>query len=272
MENTSTTTLVKRVKRPVQRHKLYKAKKMWVSALISGATLATMTFTFTNVASADVTTTTANTSTSSQQVTNGNTIAQTTGNQSNSQATSSSAITYNVANASTNNTANLAETKVTATSPLTEKMNVDHSNLDSAVAAASNAGMNVTQNPTTTQTVDYNQASAAVNTIKNDYANQTAKINSQVAQYQHIKANESALQAAPNGDTADLDAKVNEAANIPGLTVVKDGDHVTQVDTSDDTAIENWKSSTGSDYRQQENELQNAIDTIHPSSAYNPEQ
>ncbi len=66
--------------------------------------------------------------------------------------------------------------------------------------------MNVTQNPTTTQTVDYNQASAAVNTIKNDYANQTAKINSQVAQYQHIKANESALQAAPNGDTADLDA------------------------------------------------------------------
>ena len=32
--------------------------------------------------------------------------------------------------------------------------------------------MNVTQNPTTTQTVDYNQASAAVNTIKNDYANQ----------------------------------------------------------------------------------------------------
>lgn len=261
MENTSTTTLVKRVKRPVQRHKLYKAKKMWVSALISGATLATMTFTFTNVASADVTTTTANTSTSSQQVTNGNTIAQTTSNQSNSQATSSSASTYNVANASTNNTANLAETKVTATSPLTEKMNVDHSNLDSAVAAASNAGMNVTQNPTTTQTVDYNQASAAVNTIKNDYANQTAKINSQVAQYQHIKANESALQAAPNGDTADLDAKVNEAANIPGLTVVKDDDHVTQVDTSDDTAIANWKSSTGSDYRQQENELQNAIDT-----------
>ena len=125
----------KKSKASVQRHKLYKAKNV-VSALISGATLATMTFTFTNVASADVTTTTANTSTSSQQVTNGNTIAQTTSNQSNSQATSSSAITYNVANASTNNTANLAETKVTATSPLTEKMNVDHSNLDSAVAAA----------------------------------------------------------------------------------------------------------------------------------------
>ena len=236
-------------------YKMYKDGKHWVTAgittlMFSGLILGTQT-----TAHAD----TANASTSgngqAQATTGGNAVTQTTAQSASTSNANTAAASQTTAN-TVSATAAAASTATQSQSAgtITQPVAVDHSQLDQAVAAAKQAGLNPQQQPTTSSTVAPSEVESAKANIESDYASQAAKLQEAADQQQTInKYNGS------KGDTSALDAAVKEAQNTPGLTVTQDPNKTTSLKANDKSGIANWSSSTATDYASQVDAINKAI-------------
>lgn len=236
-------------------YKMYKDGKHWVTAgittlMFSGLILGTQT-----TAHAD----TANASTSgngqAQATTGGNAVTQTTAQSASTSNANTAAASQTTAN-TVSATAAAASTATQSQSAgtITQPVAVDHSQLDQAVAAAKQAGLNPQQQPTTSSTVAPSEVESAKANIESDYASQAAKLQEAADQQQTInKYNGS------KGDTSALDAAVKEAQNTPGLTVTQDQTKTTTLKANDKSGIANWSSSTATDYASQVDAINKAI-------------
>ncbi|WP_323083510.1 LPXTG cell wall anchor domain-containing protein [Limosilactobacillus reuteri] len=176
--------------------------------------------------------------------------------------------------ADTNNDANGAQqtatggNAVTATtsgtsgqaSTITQPVNVDHSQLNNAVDQARQAGLTVNQKPTTTQTVSQDQVDVAKQNIQNDETKQAQQIQTITRQHQTEVSNVNNFNGS-KGDTSQLDAKVQEAQSVPGLTVVHDQDQTTVKKASDTQGIQEAVNNATQSNNDQAQSIQNAIDT-----------
>ncbi|WP_168353417.1 LPXTG cell wall anchor domain-containing protein [Limosilactobacillus reuteri] len=176
--------------------------------------------------------------------------------------------------ADTNNDANGAQqtatggNAVTATtsgtsgqaSTITQPVDVDHSQLNNAVDQARQAGLTVNQKPTTTQTVSQDQVDVAKQNIQNDETKQAQQIQTITRQHQTEVSNVNNFNGS-KGDTGQLDAKVQEAQSVPGLTVVHDQDQTTVKKASDTQGIQEAVNNATQSNNDQAQSIQNAIDT-----------
>ena len=176
--------------------------------------------------------------------------------------------------ADTNNDANGAQqtatggNAVTATtsgtsgqaSTITQPVNVDHSQLNNAVDQARQAGLTVNQKPTTTQTVSQDQVDVAKQNIQNDETKQAQQIQTITRQHQTEVSNVNNFNGS-KGDTSQLDAKVQEAQSVSGLTVVHDQDQTTVKKASDTQGIQEAVNNATQSNNDQAQSIQNAIDT-----------
>lgn len=251
-------TIAVHTKRPVLRHKMYKSKKQWVVAGVVGAAAMTLSMTaHADVAHNNAPTTSSTTGT--QNVATGGNAVTATSNGSNTTTTFNPQTS---SNAGTNNIAALSESKASDQGgTITTPVHTDHSQLDQAVQNAKNAGVQVHQDPTTSQTVDQSQVDNAKQQVQNDYNNQIANLHRQTVLAQHDKDNYNNNNGSM-GDHSALDQAVQQAQNVPGLTVVKDNNQAQgPVDASDDNAINQAKSNIQSDYAGQISNINNAIAT-----------
>lgn len=122
-------------------------------------------------------------------------------------------------------------------STITQPVNVDHSQLNNAVDQARQAGLTVNQKPTTTQTVSQDQVDVAKQNIQNDETKQAQQIQTITRQHQTEVSNVNNFNGS-KGDTSQLDAKVQEAQSVSGLTVVHDQDQTTVKKASDTQGIQ----------------------------------
>ena len=246
-------TIKVHLKRPVLRHKMYKSGKQWITAGVVG--MAAMTLAMT--AHADTTTEGQSAPANGQQsVSNGGNAVTATN------STTAATNTFSPATINTNAGGGLTESKAAAQSgSITTQVPVDHSGLDQAVQNAKNAGVDVSQKPTDSQTVSQSQVGQAKQNIQNDYNAQMADLQAKTNRANHDKGNYESNNGS-KGDTSALDAVVKEAQNTPGLTVTKDADnHLAPIDPSNDNAIDQGKSNMQSDYNGQISAIQNAIAT-----------
>lgn len=234
-------------------YKMYKDGKHWVTAgittlMFSGLILGTQT-----TAHADTAATSTSGDGQAQATTGGNAVTQTT-------ASASSTNTAAVSQPAANTVATMAAVAPSAAQnqsagTITQPVAVDHSQLDQAVAAAKQAGLNPQQQPTTSSTVAPSQVDSAKANIESDYASQAAKLQDAADQQQTInKYNGS------KGNTTALDAAVKEAQNTPGLTVKQDPNKTTSLKANDKSGIANWESKTAADYSSQVDAINKAID------------
>ena len=234
-------------------YKMYKDGKHWVTAgittlMFSGLILGTQT-----TAHADTAATSTSGDGQAQATTGGNAVTQTT-------ASASSTSTATVSQPAANTVSATAAAASTATQSqsagtITQPVAVDHSQLDQAVAAAKQAGLNPQQQPTTSSTVAPSEVDSAKANIESDYASQAAKLQEATDQQQTInKYNGS------KGDSSALDAAVKEAQNTPGLTVTQDQTKTTSLKANDKSGIANWESNTAADYSSQVDAINKAID------------
>lgn len=142
----------------------------------------------------------------------------------------------------------------------TTKVSVDSSTLDNAVKGAQSAGLKVTTQPATSQTVLPDEVSSAKQKIENDYSSQAAKINYATASYKHDQSNYNSYNNY-KGDTSSLDSVVKGASSTKGLTVTKDADKAINVASNDDNAINQDKQKIQSEYVTEVNNIKNAIAT-----------
>ncbi|MFR0575731.1 LPXTG cell wall anchor domain-containing protein [Limosilactobacillus reuteri subsp. suis] len=182
--------------------------------------------------------------------------------------------------ADTNNEANGAQqtatggNAVTATtsgtsgqaSTITQPVNVDHSQLNNAVDQARQAGLTVNQKPTTTQTVSQDQVDVAKQNIQNDETKQAQQIQTITRQHQTEVSNVNNFNGS-KGDTSQLDAKVQEAQSVSGLTVVHDQDQTTVKKASDTQGIQEAVNNATQSNNDQAQSIQNAIDTQKRNNA-----
>ena len=210
-------------------YKMYKGGKLWLTAGITTLSMAGMM-----VATGELQTAHADTTT--------------TANNTQQTATGGNAVT-----ATTSGTSGQAGT-------ITQPVNIDHSQLNNAVDQARQAGLTVTQQPTTTQTVSQDQVDAAKQNIQNDETKQAQQIQSITQQYQTEVSNVNNFNGS-KGDTSQLDARVKEAQSIPGLTVVHDQDQTTVKKASDTQGIQEAVNNVTQSNNDQAQSIQNAIDT-----------
>lgn len=251
-------TIAVHTKRPVLRHKMYKSKKQWVVAGVVGAAAMTLSMTaHADVANNNAPTTSSTTGT--QNVATGGNAVTATSNGSNTTTTFNP---QTGSNAGVNNVAALSESKASNQGgTITTPVHTDHSALDQAVQNAKNAGVQVHQDPTTSKTVDQSQVDNAKQQVQNDYNNQIANLHRQTVLAQHDKDNYINNNGSM-GDHSALDQAVQQAQNVPGLTVVKDNNQAQgPVDATDDNAINQAKSNIQSDYAGQISSINNAIAT-----------
>lgn len=203
--------------------KMYKHNKQWITA--SAATAATFAMAFTIGA-----------------------------------GTSAKADTTTSSNTGTSTATPTATPATTSAAKGTVTTYPDKSTLENAVNSAKGTpNLNLHQQPD--QTVTGTNQVDATNKVKSDYQKQVQLIeqtkqqalDSQTA-YSNYKNNGS------KGNTSALDAKVREAQSVPGLTVTKTTDKVTNLNSSDTSGINAWKTNTQTDYQSQVNNLQKAID------------
>ena len=243
-------------------YKMYKDGKHWVTAgittlMFSGLILGTQT-----TAHADTAATSTSGDGQAQATTGGNAVTQTTASAS---STSTAVVSQPAANtvsatAATASTATQSQSAGTITQPVA----VDHSQLDQAVAAAKQAGLNPQQQPTTSSTVAPSEVDSAKANIESDYASQAAKLQEAMDQQQTInKYNGS------KGDSSALDAAVKEAQNTPGLTVTQDQTKTTTLKANDKSGIANWESNTAADYSSQVDAINKAIAAQKQNNAQN---
>ena len=241
-------------------YKMYKDGKHWVTAgittlMFSGLILGTQT-----TAHADTAATSTSGDGQAQATTGGNAVTQTT-------ASASSTNTAAVSQPAANTVATMAAVAPSAAQnqsagTITQPVAVDHSQLDQAVAAAKQAGLNPQQQPTTSSTVAPSQVDSAKANIESDYASQAAKLQDAADQQQTInKYNGS------KGNTTALDAAVKEAQNTPGLTVKQDPNKTTSLKANDKSGIANWESKTAADYSSQVDAINKAIDAQKQKNA-----
>lgn len=234
-------------------YKMYKDGKHWVTAgittlMFSGLILGTQT-----TAHADTAATSTSGDGQAQATTGGNAVTQTT-------ASASSTNTAAVSRPAANTVATMAAVAPSAAQnqsagTITQPVAVDHSQLDQAVAAAKQAGLNPQQQPTTSSTVAPSEVDSAKANIESDYASQASKLQEATDQQQTInKYNGS------KGDSSALDAAVKEAQNTPGLTVTQDQTKTTSLKANDKSGIANWESKTAADYSSQVDAINKAID------------
>ena len=145
-------------------------------------------------------------------------------------------------------------------STITQPVNVDHSQLNNAVDQARQAGLTVNQKPTTTQTVSQDQVDVAKQNIQNDETKQAQQIQTITRQHQTEVSNVNNFNGS-KGDTSQLDAKVQEAQSVPGLTVVHDQDQTTVKKASDTQGIQEAVNNATQSNNDQAQSIQNAIDT-----------
>ncbi|MFR0609252.1 LPXTG cell wall anchor domain-containing protein [Limosilactobacillus mucosae] len=237
-------------------YKMYKDGKHWVTAgittlMFSGLILGTQT-----TAHADTTTASTSGDGQAQATTGGNAVTQTTAqaaSASNANTAAASQTTANTvsATAAAASTATQSQSAGTITQPVA----VDHSQLDQAVAAAKQAGLNPQQQPTTSSTVAPSEVESAKANIESDYASQAAKL--QEATEQQETANH---YNDSKGDTTALDEAVKKAQSTPGLSVKQDETKTTTKSADDKSGIANWEKSTASDYASQVEAINKAID------------
>lgn len=210
-------------------YKMYKGGKLWLTAGITTLSMAGMM-----VAAGELQTAHADTTT--------------TANNTQQTATGGNAVT-----ATTSGTSGQAGT-------ITQPVNVDHSQLNNAVDQARQAGLTVNQQPTTTQTVSQDQVDAAKQNIQNDETKQAQQIQTITRQHQTEVSNVNNFNGS-KGDTSQLDAKVQEAQSVPGLTVVHDQDQTTVKKASDTQGIQEAVNNATQSNNDQAQSIQNAIDT-----------
>lgn len=236
-------------------YKMYKDGKHWVTAgittlMFSGLILGTQT-----TAHADTATASTSGNGQAQATTGGNAVTQTTAqaaSTSNANTAAASQTTANTVSATVAAASTATQSQSAGT--ITQPVAVDHSQLDQAVAAAKQAGLNPQQQPTTSSTVAPSEVESAKANIESDYASQAAKLQEAADQQQTInKYNGS------KGDTSALDAAVKEAQNTPGLTVTQDQTKTTTLKANDKSGIANWSSSTATDYASQVDAINKAI-------------
>lgn len=255
--------LEKKTSQPVEaemHYKMYKDGKKLVTAgittlMFSGFVLGTQT-----TAHADTTSDTSFDGGQSQATTGGNAVTQTTA-ASAASATTATAQT----SATTTQTASVAASATATASQagtITQPVNVDSSALDQAVEAAKQAGLNVTQKPTTSSTVAPSGVDSARAQIESDYASQAAKLNEATEQQETAnKYNDS------KGDTTTLDEAVKKAQSTPGMSVTQDETKTTTKNADDKSGIANWEKSTASDYASQVDAINKAIDAQNQNNA-----
>lgn len=237
-------------------YKMYKDGKHWVTAgittlMFSGLILGTQT-----TAHADTTTASTSGDGQAQATTGGNAVTQTTAqaaSASNANTAAASQTTANTvsATAAAASTATQSQSAGTITQPVA----VDHSQLDQAVAAAKQAGLNPQQQPTTSSTVAPSEVESAKANIESNYASQAAKLNEATEQQETANHyNDS------KGDTTALDEAVKKAQSTPGLSVKQDETKTTTKSADDKSGIANWEKSTASDYASQVDAINKAID------------
>lgn len=216
-------------------YKMYKGGKLWLTAGITTLSMAGMM-----VAAGELQTAHADTTT--------------TANNTQQTATGGNAVT-----ATTSGTSGQAGT-------ITQPVNVDHSQLNNAVDQARQAGLAVNQQPTTTQTVSQDQVDAAKQNIQNDETKQAQQIQTITRQHQTEVSNVNNFNGS-KGDTSQLDAKVQEAQSVPGLTVVHDQDQTTVKKASDTQGIQEAVNNATQSNNDQAQSVQNAIDTQKRNNA-----
>ncbi|MQB76098.1 LPXTG cell wall anchor domain-containing protein [Limosilactobacillus reuteri] len=216
-------------------YKMYKGGKLWLTAGITTLSMAGMM-----VAAGELQTAHADTTT--------------TANNTQQTATGGNAVT-----ATTSGTSGQAGT-------ITQPVNVDHSQLNNAVDQARQAGLTVNQQPTTTQTVSQDQVDAAKQNIQNDETKQAQQIQTITRQHQTEVSNVNNFNGS-KGDTSQLDAKVQEAQSVPGLTVVHDQDQTTVKKASDTQGIQEAVNNATQSNNDQAQSIQNAIDTQKRNNA-----
>ena len=237
-------------------YKMYKDGKHWVTAgittlMFSGLILGTQT-----TAHADTATASTSGNGQAQATTGGNAVTQTTAqaaSASNANTVAASQTTANTvsATAAAASTATQSQSAGTITQPVA----VDHSQLDQAVAAAKQVGLNPQQQPTTSSTVAPSEVDSAKANIESDYASQAAKLNEATEQQETANHyNDS------KGDTTALDEAVKKAQSTPGMSVKQDETKTTTKSADDKSGIANWEKSTASDYASQVDALNKAID------------
>lgn len=246
-------------------YKMYKDGKHWVTAgittlMFSGLILGTQT-----TAHADTTTASTSGDGQAQATTGGNAVTQTTAqaaSASNANTAAASQTTANTvsATAAAASTATQSQSAGTITQPVA----VDHSQLDQAVAAAKQAGLNPQQQPTTSSTVAPSEVESAKANIESNYASQAAKLNEATEQQETANHyNDS------KGDTTALDEAVKKAQSTPGLSVKQDEAKTTTKSADDKSGIANWEKSTASDYASQVDAINKAIDAQKQNNAQN---
>ncbi|QWS03445.1 LPXTG cell wall anchor domain-containing protein [Limosilactobacillus reuteri] len=210
-------------------YKMYKGGKLWLTAGITTLSMAGMM-----VAGGELQTVHADTAT--------------TANNTQQTATGGNAVT-----ATTSGTSGQAGT-------ITQPVNVDHSQLNNAVDQARQAGLTVNQQPTTTQTVSQEQVDTAKQNIQNDETKQAQQIQTITRQHQTEVSNVNNFNGS-KGDTSQLNAKVQEAQSVPGLTVIHDQDQTTVKKASDTQGIQEAVNNATQSNNDQAQSIQSAIDT-----------
>ena len=237
-------------------YKMYKDGKHWVTAgittlMFSGLILGTQT-----TAHADTTTASTSGDGQAQATTGGNAVTQTTAQAASASNANTAATSQTTANTvSATAAAATTATQSQSAGTITQPVAVDHSQLDQAVAAAKQAGLNPQPQPTTSSTVAPSEVDSAKANIESDYASQAAKLNEATEQQETANHyNDS------KGDTTALDEAVKKAQSTPGMSVKQDETKTTTKSADDKSGIANWEKSTTSDYASQVDAINKAID------------
>ena len=246
-------------------YKMYKDGKHWVTAGITTLMFSGLILGMQTTAHADTATASTSGNGQAQATTGGNAVTQTTAQAASTSNANTAAASQTTANTvSTTAAAASTATQSQSAGTITQPVAVDHSQLDQAVAAAKQAGLNPQQQPTTSSTVAPSEVESAKANIESDYASQAAKLQEAADQQQTInKYNGS------KGDTSALDAAVKEAQNTPGLTVTQDQTKTTTLKANDKSGIANWSSNTATDYASQVDAINKAIAAQKQNNAQN---
>ncbi len=119
---------------------------------------------------------------------------------------------------------------------------VDHSDLDSAVEKAKSAGVEVTQGETTTSTIESDKAGEEVTKISSDYDSQKQNVEEATSKQEaknNAYANDSADAAATNASNkSEIDKAVSDLQSAGGKA-----EHDASKDTTTKSTIDNYASS-----------------------------
>lgn len=237
--------------------KMYKSGKRWLFAcsMIISSVAAMGVATSVH---ADTTTTNSGASNAQPQVTQTQAATTNSSNTSGSSTNSSSSTGSTTGNSIA---ANLQSAGGDGSNQ-TIKTYPNKSQIDQGVSQAKQQpNLDVKQDPD--QEITGNSKEEIDQKIKDDYAKQNADLKAKEAEAQKAAQAKENYNTYNNskGDTSLLDKTVNDAKNVPGLTVVKDADQSSTFNDTDTNGIRNWNTNTQSDYKSQSDAINNAIAT-----------